>query len=474
MRLFILIILLLSKALMGVEIDAGSVSGSWLKSDTPHYINGDISVENGTTLTIEPGVEVIFSGHFKFSVNGQINAVGSQADSIRFYSTNTNAGWAGLKFDTVEASNDTSKFKYCSIKYCKNMYNPNYGIKGGAFYIKKCEKLIIENCSIIRNVSQFGGAIHCYWNGNAVIRNNDLSYNEGESEGGAIYIDDSKPFIDGNIISNNSTYGYGGGVYGNLAGGVILNNQISSNIAGYGGGISFLDSYLIVTGNTINNNNSNIDARGGGGCYIGKSNMSVTNEVKLYNNKIHENTTAGYGGGIYLHEFVQPKIVGNLIVDNGSYGIYCGYASSGNITNCTILANSDGGIYYSQSTEGIAVNCILRDNSDSQVEIANSNCVLDFKLSNIQGGQAGFFGTTFNGTYENNIDTDPLFLASGDAPYQLAANSPCKNAGTEDASGLSLPGLDLMGNPRIFGRIDMGAYELPNQVPVINSYTPIE
>jgi hypothetical protein len=94
---------------------------------------------------------------------------------------------------------------------------------------------------------------------------------------------------------------------------------------------------------------------------------------------------------------------------------------------------------------------------------------------------------------EGNIDMDPLWLGSGDFPYQLQWNSPCINAGTPmfeegmqppyikleddkivlykiDGDTLHLPAHDLAGNPRIRGgRIDMGAYEFQDTVNLIRN-----
>lgn len=45
-------------------IPAGNVSGSWTFANTPYHIYGEITIPNGETLTIEPGVDVIFTGHY--------------------------------------------------------------------------------------------------------------------------------------------------------------------------------------------------------------------------------------------------------------------------------------------------------------------------------------------------------------------------------------------------------------------------
>ena len=106
--------------------------------------------------------------------------------------------------------------------------------------------------------------------------------------------------------------------------------------------------------------------------------------------------------------------------------------------------------------------------------------------SNIEGGPGQIYNWYNKHTLnwlEGNIDADPMWLGSGDYPYQLHEYSPCINAGTPmyiegmappyikmendkivlykiDGDTLHLPPVDLAGNPRISGgRIDMGAYE---------------
>ena len=74
--------------------------------------------------------------------------------------------------------------------------------------------------------------------------------------------------------------------------------------------------------------------------------------------------------------------------------------------------------------------------------------------------------TNNNGTaswLEANINGDPLFTGTGDHPHALTADSPCRNAGTPDTTGLFLPQNDLAGNPRIWEElVDLGAYEWNN------------
>ncbi len=67
------------------EIPAGDVSGTWTKAFSPYHINGEITIPNDSTLTIEPGVEVVFTGHYKFNVQGRLLAIGTETDTIVIY-----------------------------------------------------------------------------------------------------------------------------------------------------------------------------------------------------------------------------------------------------------------------------------------------------------------------------------------------------------------------------------------------------
>jgi len=46
----------------------GDVSGQWTKEGSLYLIDGEITVPQDQTLKIEPGVQVIFQGHYKFII----------------------------------------------------------------------------------------------------------------------------------------------------------------------------------------------------------------------------------------------------------------------------------------------------------------------------------------------------------------------------------------------------------------------
>ncbi|MCD4696717.1 MAG: hypothetical protein K8S16_10810, partial [Bacteroidales bacterium] len=97
-------------------IPGGSVNGSWQLDGSPYLIQGSILIEDGETLSIEPGVTVEFEGSYKLLVLGQLLAVGDYFDTISFTAADTVTGWLGIHFDETPETNDTSRISYCKIK----------------------------------------------------------------------------------------------------------------------------------------------------------------------------------------------------------------------------------------------------------------------------------------------------------------------------------------------------------------------
>ena len=91
----------------------GSISKDtvWTAKNSPYYITGDITVEQGATLVVDAGVEVIFAENdilrwgdpenIDFTVNGCLITNGTEGSPIRFYSgynPRVSGVWNGIKF----------------------------------------------------------------------------------------------------------------------------------------------------------------------------------------------------------------------------------------------------------------------------------------------------------------------------------------------------------------------------------------
>jgi hypothetical protein len=146
------------------------------------------------------------------------------------------------------------------------------------------------------------------------------------------------------------------------------------------------------------------------------------------------------------------------------------------MTNNTIANNRavrGGGINCNLASSPTMRNTILwgntAENGGPQVYIDDEGSDPNFYYCDVQGGTGAFAVnfTIYTGTYQNNLDSDPLLVApsagSGTgyngvvADWTLQTFSPCINAG--DPAG-TYPATDKAGNPRVVsGIIDIGAFE---------------
>ncbi len=392
-------------------VPAGDVSGTWTASGSPYLIQGDIQIQPGTTLTIEPGVTVEFQGNYGLDVYGNILAVGTPTDSIIFIPSNPTVGFNPIVFDGPPPTNDSSLFVYCSFKHAINThpfwpYNcggvigvrffskiridhcyfgfntaihpaPNGYPSGGAIAMEESD-ILIFNSTFEENSSEYGGAIAVYWDSNPIIKNCRFINNSAIVMGGGIAVmDASSPLISGNEFIGNSVVEYGGGIcvtpfnnptaYSNPT---IERNLFYNNVAG-------------TTGGAIDIN--------------APTEMTVTNNTIVYNR-------SPYGGGINIYGEANPVIENTILWGNTA-------------------------------------------NAGNQVYIFTEFAFPAFLFSDIEGGDTAFGGATFSGDYLFNINADPIICDTGTQNFHLHELSPCIDSG--DTSCVASNGT----------RCDIGAFE---------------
>ena len=434
------------------SIPTGSVNGTWTQVNSPYLITGNISVPNGSTLTIQPGVIIQFQSSYSLTISGQITAIGNLNDSIKFTATNATTGWLGIKFINTPSSNDTSRFSYCDFKYGNTTSQTFPNQRGGIFRFSSFSKAVISNSTFSNCKAGEGGAIMC--EGSSIkILNNVFSNNTAETNG-AISCQGASPSYKP-IISNN----------------IFLNNTATMFGSACGGAIGVTDYSLIFNNTFIGNKSSGINGACAGAIYCGNG-----ASPKIYNNKFSNNQSINGSGGAINNEGNYIEIYNNLIVNNEATngGAICSRWSK--IYNNTIANNKtgyNGAALLLSSSSTTITNCIIWGNTGTDIVFltAEYNCDPNFFYSDIEGGQTsiGFpSGATYTGTYTNNINQNPQFInpSSGtgilfdgllNTDWSLNNNSPCVDAGD---TTMIYPTFDIDYNPRIAnGRIDIGAYE---------------
>ena len=354
----------------------GTITGqTWTAANSPYIVTGDITAAN---LTIQPGVSVLFSGNYAFTVAGRLTALGRSDARITFAPQAQGGSWKGLKF---EFAGKDSELAWCTIT----------GSSQGGVRIRS-SKPAFYDCQ---------------------ITGNSLS---GSEIGGAGIWTDSPLTLKGCTISNNALLGAVGGTGGTAAGAGIFSTAslvlercvLSGNSARFSGnglgllvtlGTAICSRDSLTLNNCLIHHNEAIAAvpfggRGlatGGGVFC-EGTLAATNCV-ISDNYLQGSSEA-YGGGIYLVDgtLIHCTVSGNRAVAPTTEA--GGIATTAHPANPVMIANS-----------------IVWDNSPAEMEGEFS-----VSYSDVMGGAPG----------TGNINRNPLFESGG---YFVVEGSPCIDAG---------------------------------------------
>ncbi|HEY1047643.1 MAG TPA: T9SS type A sorting domain-containing protein [Bacteroidia bacterium] len=321
------------------------VSGTWTKSNGPYYVKGNVSVPSGSTLVIEPGVQVRFDGKYMMAVYGKIKAIGKLGDTIRFFPQDTMNRWRGIRYLGTSNVDDSALFAYCKFEYAgPKVTNDESALKmtRGHFRVNHC---VFKNNSSVLNA-------------NSIRTDSILS----------LEISNSYFYKNRNVNTNSAISDQVIGVVF-ITGGIIKNCMFEENVSknpynsmdeyqvnGYGSGstILFSDYYLpnskfeitgckfirnncaelgagVNLGGIVNNSNvkikncSFVDNRTGRyGCitYVGsnsntKGNAKVTIDSCYFGNNISSNTTVA--DGVSCITFILFKSYDSLFIRNNVF-----------------------------------------------------------------------------------------------------------------------------------------------------------
>jgi parallel beta-helix repeat protein len=336
------------------------------------------------------------------------------------------------------------------------------GIEGGGVYIYQATASI-SGLRIFWNNSYTGGGIDLETLNDTVrLFDNTIASNYASNSGGGMYINQVYNFeITGNIIYTNtaSTGNGGGGAAIYESGGSFSSNIVQDNATpGFGGGV--LVGALSNLTFRYNWFLSNEAAIGGG--------MSVISSTPLIDaNVFFSNTATNYGGAIELFQNTTFSLTNNMLARNTSpdaAGISID-ESTVNFINNTVADNLGSGIWVRNSSGGTIVNNLVTGNSGNGVENYNDSST----------GYTLDYNDVYNNPYvsfsagAHDLSLDPLYQASGVdllQYYHLQTSSPVSKTGSLSWA----PGLDIDAQQRKIGSsVSMGADEIRyvNLLPLV-------
>ena len=304
---------------------------AWVLADSPIEVTADVTIAAGATLTVEAGVEVRFAADVTLRVQGGLVARGTDAAPVVLAGASPAGGgdparWQGIVFeDTSEDARFEEVGRYaggsivegCLLRDARRALS----LLGASPYLHDsvlsanvfdCPDAILAG-EIIENAQ--GGAALYVGPGSAprvvgcVFEDNEAAF---PCQGGAVYVDQADPLLQGNVFARNFST-YGGALATDRMAGPIVGNLFEDNEAlSEGGGLAQISSCSALLDNVVRRNYADMD---GGGVHICVTCYPHANPTVL-DNRIMDNENASEGaagfGAAYLRAGEAIDVFGNL------------------------------------------------------------------------------------------------------------------------------------------------------------------
>ncbi len=396
-------------------------SGTWEDPGVPYVINEEMRIQNGVTLTIEPGTEIQFkTAQDLLAVRGTLIAEGTAADPILFTRVPGFAGnWHCIEFNS--AAVNSSSMKHAIVEYAGSDWGGETFV--GAIQCVNNAAPAFDNVTV-RNCEQ---GFYCHTNGNATIRNSTIQDNTRFG----FYVVNSSPVIIQNTVTGNAAGGMylhtltAGKAYPSFEGNTWGPNDrihLRGN-ADQNGTLEFANTPYVISQNMIIQDLVTLTVEPG----VEFQFQNAADMITVYGTLIAEGTAAQkirftrapeLTGNWESIEFfdsrsstskIKHAIIeygGGPLGDDSNLGaLECNMGAAPNFSDCTIRNNQNGVLCYYNS-QAVIENCSFENNNRFGVNAVNSSPTIrgcNF-AGNLKGGVAAYtsgIGSAFP-TYENN------------------------------------------------------------------------
>jgi len=396
------------------EVPAGPIEAdtTWTLVDSPYTANHTFSLSEGVVLTVEPGVTLELGEAVDFFVYGELRMSGSEEEPIVVTGLDDGSGPARWGAFIFEESCVSAQFEHVDEYVGGTVLEHvvfEFGTRalrvgGPSPYIHACEfrlNLVDES------PDSMGGPAIVVRQGSAP-RIVDCHFHDNEAAdpywGGAIFVHDAAPVIQGNVFEDNQS-AYGGALVVELMYSPIVDNVFTGNVAaGEGGAVSMVSSSLAFLGNEVSDNES-WWADGGGvhvcvDCSPHAAPMMLDNVI-VGNRALYHG--AGGVGAAYIRAFSYNELHGNTMADEPSdFGWFNDYDDPDWVRYPSIPNNWWG------TTDLEAIGDAIHDGEDDSIYgIVDVDPILDGPP---ESGGARALITTRRIEYDGAGETMPTFL----------------------------------------------------------------
>jgi parallel beta-helix repeat protein len=393
------------------------VNTTWTLANSPYIIKGDVVLDSGYTLTIEPGVDVKFQGNYYFYVEGNLIALGTSAQHITFTSNKGSPSSGDWRSIRVNATGHL-KMNYCDISYGDNalyFYGSsqnsveNTTVSNGrnhGIFVRYSSYILIKNSEFYSNI---WNGVYIFESSYVEVENCEFHDNlfEGISLVGSSFVnifdsdfylneaDGVHLFESSNVTITNSN------VYQNMKSGMIFKSSEYVDVKdsliclNSEDGIFLPDSSLIsVEMCTIYDHDN--------GIYLLNS-----SQITVKNSDIYDNTN----GGISLIDSWENTFDNLIIYSSGNYGMYM---TEDPIERKGSSHNSISNVQISDNTYGIFIRFSHNNTIENSTILSNVNAFIaqesqDLFINNSNISNNDFYAISLIGTSSSIITNNELF-----------------------------------------------------------------
>ncbi|MFC1572692.1 FG-GAP-like repeat-containing protein [Candidatus Eisenbacteria bacterium] len=253
----------------------------------------------------------------------------------------------------------------------------------------------------------------------------------GAYMGGGIYCRSSFPYITNCVFTQNHATEGGGMCCEDYSGPTITDCVFSDNITGgsgsYGGGISYEDSEMALTGCTFTGN----QAKYGGGLNFVEADPA---EGYITDCLFSNNQAELLGGAMHCDFYGTPIVTSTVFFSNtaGLEGgaIWCETGVDPQITSCTLSGNgapSGGGIALFTDNDLVISHTIIAFCTEGKAIDCGPFDTPTISCCDVYGNAGGDWVDCLEGLEETNANfsEDPIFCHAASGDLTLQSNSPC-------------------------------------------------